>query len=160
MLVKTEAPTDPPTAAMLRTGKGLPAGAIPVRANSLVIGAETVPLDGTPEADAAHEKAGKWSVEFFDDSESGNDKAAAVSAWKPTGTKLIFIGDGVSDLPIATSGGGADAIFAKKGKPLERVCKERGMECVAFESFAEVEAQVRGLLAGWEAEDEAAVSRL
>lgn len=92
-----ESPLEPPTAEMLRKGQGLPAGAIPVRANSLMIDGEAVPLDSAPGAGEAHDALrGPWSVEFFDESESGNDKAAAVSAWKPTGTKLIFIGDGVS----------------------------------------------------------------
>ena len=97
---------------MLRRGQGLPAGTIPVRANSLVIDGHQVLLDTDPESEVVNEtRRGQWSVDFFDDSDSGNDKAAAVAAWNPTGTKIIFIGDGVSDLPIATSNGGADVIF-------------------------------------------------
>ena len=72
-----------------------------------------------------------------------------MSAWKSTGAKLIFAGDGVSDLPIATSGGGADVIFAKKGRTLERVCQEKGLAHRPFRSFAEVHDQVKVLLEGW-----------
>ena len=74
--------------------------------------------------------AGVWSCEFFDSSSSGNDKAAAVQAWRDAcpGTRLVFVGDGVSDLPVANvaraGGFGAggrslvDALFAKRGRYL------------------------------------------
>lgn len=139
-----------PSPEMLRRGQGLPAGIIPVRANSLVIDGDEVPLGLDSGSEHFKEtRRGQWSVEFFDDSDSGNDKAAALSAWKSTGAKLIFVGDGVSDLPIATSGGGADVIFAKKGRTLERVCQEKGLAHRPFRSFAEVHDQVKVLLEGW-----------
>lgn len=144
---RAEASQPLPSPEMLRRGQGLPAGTIPVRANSLVIAGDQVPLDTDPESEVANEtRRGQWSVEFFDDSDSGNDKAAAVAAWKPTGTKVIFIGDGVSDLPIATADGVADVIFAKAGRALERVCQEKGLAHRPFESFAEVHDQVKALL--------------
>jgi hypothetical protein len=150
-----------PSPEMLRQGRGLPAGTIPVRANSLLIDGDQVPLNIDPGSEHANEtRHGQWSVEFFDDSDSGNDKAAAVTAWKPTGTKLIFIGDGVSDLPIATSGGGADVIFAKAGRALERVCKEKGLAHRSFESFAEVHDQVMALLDRWAREENMAPAKL
>ena len=143
-----------PCPEMLRRGRGLPAGTIPVRANSLLIDGHQVPLDTDPESEDTNEtRRGQWSVEFFDDSDSGNDKLAAVTAWKPTGTKLIFIGDGVSDLPIATSGGGADVIFAKAGRPLERVCQKKGLAHRSFNSFADVHYQVQELFEHWALED-------
>lgn len=136
-----------PSPEMLSRGQGLPAGTIPVRANTLLIGGNTVPLDSDPDAEELNEtQQGQWSAEFFDTSDSGNDKAAALNAWKTTGTKLIFIGDGVSDLPVATQGGGADVIFAKKGRTLHRVCKERGLPHIPFGSFAEVHDQVKALI--------------
>ena len=50
-----------------------------------------------------------------------------MAAWGPSASKVIFIGDGVSDLPIAREGG-ADVIFAKQGRALARVCAESGVE--------------------------------
>ena len=85
-----------------------------------------------------------------------------------TGTRLVFVGDGVSDLPIA-HGAAVDALFAKRGRALARVCATAGQPvdlcpctsaCVmrcgvytgvehhVFEGFAEVQACVEGMLDG------------
>ena len=63
--------TPTPTAEMLRSGEGLPVGAIPVRANTLLIGGEPVPFDGESGAAVAHDRAGPWSCTFFGKSSSG-----------------------------------------------------------------------------------------
>lgn len=125
-----------PTDADLRAGRWLPAGAVPVQANTLWVGHEV--------AESGSAAAGQWSATFFDGSPSGNDKAAAVAAWKASGTRVVFIGDGVSDLPVI--GAGADLLFAKRGKALERVCAEKGQRCTAFDQFGEVQAGLQALL--------------
>jgi len=67
-----------------------------------------------------------------------------VAAWGPSASKVIFIGDGVSDLPIAREGG-ADVIFAKQGRALARVCAESGVEHTVFDGFGEVRRAMEGL---------------
>ena len=59
-----------PSPEMLRRGQGLPAGTIPVRANSLVIDGDEVPLGLDSGSEHFKEtRRGQWSVEFFDDSD-------------------------------------------------------------------------------------------
>ena len=120
-----EAGRPQPSPEMLARGAGLPSGTIPVRANTLLVGGSRVPLDGEPGAAAVNCVPGHWTAEFFDESASGNDKAAAVSAWKPAGSRVIFIGDGVSDLPIASAGGVEPCFFSHMSLfLLKRVCSQ------------------------------------
>ncbi|KAI9337804.1 HAD-like domain-containing protein [Obelidium mucronatum] len=78
-----------------------------------------------------------WTINYVDDSPSGHDKGAPIrklkSEYKSAGLsdesrpKILFIGDGVSDLTAARD---ADFVFAKRGKDLETYCKREGIEGV------------------------------
>jgi len=46
--------------------------------------------------------------------------------------KVVFIGDGRNDFPVAKL---ADRVFAVKGSTLARLCGERGVACEEFEDF-------------------------
>jgi 2,3-diketo-5-methylthio-1-phosphopentane phosphatase len=82
---------------------------------------------------------GGWTMTFVDGSDSGHDKAAHVRAARERGAHTVYIGDGISDFAAAVV---ADGRFAKKGRALEAYCRERGIACVSFESFTEIERRL------------------
>lgn len=77
-----------------------------------------------------------WTLTFIDDSSNGHDKAARVRNAKAAGGSTVYIGDGISDFEAALV---ADRRFAKKDRALERYCRERGVACTSFSSFAHIE---------------------
>ncbi len=82
---------------------------------------------------------GGWTMSFVDASDNGHDKAAHVRAAGARGAHTVYIGDGISDFAAALE---ADERFAKKDRALEAYCRERGVACVPFESFAEIERRL------------------
>ena len=54
--------------------------------------------------------------------------------------KVVFIGDGRNDFPVAKV---SDVVFAIKGSTLAHLCKEHGKPCSEFEDFAEVVAALK-----------------
>lgn len=52
---------------------------------------------------------------------------------------IIFIGDGISDLPAATE---ADVLFARRGLRLEEYCMENEIPYIPFDTFAEIQGEV------------------
>ena len=52
---------------------------------------------------------------------------------------IVFIGDGVSDLPAARQ---ADVLFARKGLRLEEYCIENKIAYIPFETFADIQREV------------------
>ena len=94
---------------------------------------ERLPLhsnDVTPSAQG-------WCMRFVDQSDWGHDKSAAVRAAQERGEHVVFIGDGISDLSAALV---ADRAFAKRGRTLERMLRERGARFETFTDFAEIES--------------------
>ena len=81
-----------------------------------------------------------WRIEFRDDSENGNDKAALVRAAAAAGYTTVLIGDGRSDYAAALA---ADRRFAKRGRKLEGYLAERGVPFERFTTFAEITAALR-----------------
>ncbi|KAJ5752872.1 Pdp3-interacting factor 1 [Penicillium odoratum] len=86
-----------------------------------------------------------------DDSSSGHDKArsvnearlAAQAECEPGEMPLIvFIGDGVSDLPAARE---ADVLFARRGLRLEEYCIENGIKYTPFDTFADIKRDIEKL---------------
>ena len=83
-----------------------------------------------------------WKPVWRHDCELGHDKALSIGEVRDkakTGTTeplIIFIGDGISDLPAAHA---ADILFARKGLELERHCLEHGIEHVVFDTFADIQ---------------------
>jgi 2-hydroxy-3-keto-5-methylthiopentenyl-1-phosphate phosphatase len=82
---------------------------------------------------------GGWTMAFVDSSDGGHDKAAHVRAARARGSRTVYIGDGISDFAGALE---ADERFAKKGRALEAYCRARGIACVPFESFREIEERL------------------
>ncbi|KAK4195082.1 HAD-like domain-containing protein [Triangularia verruculosa] len=56
---------------------------------------------------------------------------------------IVFIGDGVSDLPAARE---ADVLFARKGLRLEGYCVEHGIKYLPFDSFADIQGKLEEIL--------------
>lgn len=94
-----------------------------------------------------------WSVIWRDDTPLGHDKAASIQAFKTDSAVLdedelppliVFIGDGVSDLPAARE---ADILFARRGLRLEEYCIENKITYIAFDSFASIKKEIQRLAA-------------
>lgn len=95
----------------------------------------------------------KWSVVWRDDTPLGHDKAASIQAFKTDSAVLdedelppliVFIGDGVSDLPAARE---ADILFARRGLRLEEYCIENKITYIPFDSFASIKKEIQRLAA-------------
>ncbi|KAJ3052522.1 hypothetical protein HK097_006124 [Rhizophlyctis rosea] len=89
---------------------------------------------------------GRWNILWRDDSVHGHDKSLAIKSARaklhPHQPKIVFIGDGVSDLSAARE---ADYIFAKRGKDLEMWCQKEGLKYEAWDDFGVVLETVRRL---------------
>jgi 2-hydroxy-3-keto-5-methylthiopentenyl-1-phosphate phosphatase len=66
-----------------------------------------------------------------------------VKSYQNRGTKVVYIGDGLSDLDAARQ---ADIRFAVTGMRLERTLKEEGLVFESFEDFAKVEQGLKAYL--------------
>lgn len=106
------------------------------------------------------EDGSEWRPIWRHDTELGHDKAlsiqearaqaeadlvAAAAAGEGDGEGdgaiplIVFIGDGVSDLPAASQ---ADVLFARRGLRLEEYCQENGIAYVPFDTFAGVQVEL------------------
>ena len=94
-----------------------------------------------------------WEVVWRDDTPLGHDKAASIQTFKGDSTTLdedelppliVFIGDGVSDLPAARE---ADILFARRGLKLENYCIENKIPYIPFDSFASIKREIQRLAA-------------
>jgi 2,3-diketo-5-methylthio-1-phosphopentane phosphatase len=94
----------------------------------------------------------EWKPVWRHESELGHDKALSVKEARAeaelecedgTIPLIVFIGDGVSDLAAARE---ADVLFARKGLALEEYCKENGIAYIPYETFADVEREVRSIM--------------
>ena len=57
---------------------------------------------------------------------------------------IVFIGDGVSDLPAARE---ADVLFARRGLRLEEYCQEHQIAYIPFDTFADIQTKLDGIMA-------------
>lgn len=64
----------------------------------------------------------------------GNCKISHVREFKERYEKVLFIGDGITDEPIASR---ADIVFAKDG--LLRYCKDHDLDCIPWKDFFDIE---------------------
>jgi len=89
-----------------------------------------------------------WRPVWRHDTELGHDKALSINEYKDTarlesedGTipMIVFIGDGVSDLPAARE---ADVLFARRGLRLEEYCIEHKLPYIPFDTFADIQKEV------------------
>ncbi|KAI9729473.1 MAG: hypothetical protein M1834_006854 [Cirrosporium novae-zelandiae] len=94
----------------------------------------------------------EWKPIWRHESELGHDKAASIQEYRDSaklesedGTipMIIFVGDGVSDLPAARE---ADLLFARKGLRLEEYCLEHKLPYIAFETFADIQKEVQNIM--------------
>lgn len=56
---------------------------------------------------------------------------------------IVFIGDGISDLPAARH---ADVLFARKGLYLEKYCLENKIAYIPFDSFADIQTELEKIM--------------
>ncbi|KAI8625722.1 HAD-like protein [Xylariaceae sp. FL1651] len=94
------------------------------------------------------EDGSEWKPIWRHDNELGHDKALSVqearkeaelSCEDGTIPLIVFIGDGVSDLPAARE---ADVLFARRGLRLEEYCIENKIAHIAFDTFADIQREV------------------
>ncbi|KAJ3258205.1 hypothetical protein HK103_004023 [Boothiomyces macroporosus] len=78
-----------------------------------------------------------WEIIYLDDSHYGHDKGTRLREYKKLGTshKIVFIGDGVSDMPAARE---AHLIFARKGYDLETYCKRENIPYHGWTTFKDI----------------------
>jgi len=104
---------------------------------------DIVANDATISADGT-----EWKPVWLHDTELGHDKALSIETWREAAKlesedgsipMIVFIGDGVSDLPAARE---ADVLFARRGLRLEEYCLEHKIKHIAFDTFAEIQKEV------------------
>lgn len=94
------------------------------------------------------EDGSSWKPVWLHDTELGHDKAKSINDWRDTarlesedGTipMIVFIGDGVSDLPAARE---ADVLFARRGLRLEEYCIENKLAHTPYDTFADIQKEI------------------
>ncbi|KAI0549866.1 2,3-diketo-5-methylthio-1-phosphopentane phosphatase [Xylaria curta] len=95
------------------------------------------------------EDGSEWKPIWRHDNELGHDKALSVQEARSqaemtcedgTIPLIVFIGDGVSDLPAARE---ADVLFARRGLRLEEYCIENNITHVPFDTFADIQKEIQ-----------------
>lgn len=95
----------------------------------------------------------EWKPIWIHDSDVGHDKALSVNEARVQARDncedgeiplIVFIGDGVSDLPAARE---ADVLFARRGLRLEEYCQEHNIPYIGFDTFADIKREVEAILA-------------
>ncbi|ETN39004.1 uncharacterized protein HMPREF1541_07046 [Cyphellophora europaea CBS 101466] len=91
----------------------------------------------------------KWeAVWLHADTDLGHDKAQSLQDYKTTAAMesdngtvplIVFIGDGVSDLPAARE---SDVLFARRGLKLEEYCVDNNISYIPFDTFADIQREV------------------
>ncbi|KAI9838401.1 MAG: hypothetical protein M1819_005670 [Sarea resinae] len=98
------------------------------------------------------EDGSEWKPVWRHDCELGHDKAASINEYRATARNesangtipmIIFIGDGVSDLPAARE---ADVLFARRGLRLEEYCIEHKLPHIPFDTFADIQDEVSKIM--------------
>lgn len=98
------------------------------------------------------EDGSEWKPVWRHDTELGHDKALSITEAREeaelacedgTIPLIVFIGDGVSDLPAARQ---ADILFARRGLRLEEYCIENKISYIPFDTFADIEEEVKKIM--------------
>ena len=93
-----------------------------------------------------------WKPIWRHDTELGHDKELSVNEARAEATLacedgtiplIVFIGDGVSDLPAARV---ADVLFARRGLRLEEYCIENKIPYIAYDTFADIEKEINNIM--------------
>lgn len=91
-----------------------------------------------------------WKPIWRHDCDFGHDKGLSIAEHRDSASAdssnplIVFIGDGISDLPAARH---ADVLFARKGLYLERYCLENKIAYIPFESFADIRKELENIMA-------------
>lgn len=95
---------------------------------------------------------GEWNIVYVDDGPFGHDKSKTIERYKrkyeaESSEKPVYFycGDGVSDLSAAKE---CDLLFARRGKDLVRYCKKESVPFREFDSFEDILASMKEVLAG------------
>ncbi|ODV90510.1 hypothetical protein CANCADRAFT_14424, partial [Tortispora caseinolytica NRRL Y-17796] len=114
------------------------------------------------------QKKYQWKPIWRHDTELGHDKAQSIQEFRehtteeikeadandPSGPTyeelgieesplIIFIGDGVSDLPAARE---ADVLFARRGLLLEQYCIKNNLPYIPYDSFVDIQRDVEDII--------------
>ena len=90
----------------------------------------------------------EWKPVWRHDTELGHDKALSIQEARAEAEMacedgsiplIVFIGDGVSDLPAARQ---ADVLFARRGLRLEEYCVENDIAYIPFDTFADIQREL------------------
>jgi 2,3-diketo-5-methylthio-1-phosphopentane phosphatase len=91
----------------------------------------------------------KWTVGWrHGGTPLGHDKAASIQEYRTIASSesddgscpmIIFVGDGVSDLPAARE---ADVLFARAGLKLEEYCRDNKIPYFPFDTFADIKREI------------------
>ena len=94
----------------------------------------------------------EWKPIWRHDDEMGHNKSVSMTEARQ-GAELecedgsipliVFIGDGVSDLPAARH---ADVLFARRGLKLEDYCIENKISYIAYDSFADIQKNIERIM--------------
>ena len=104
---------------------------------------EIVANDATISSDGS-----EWKPVWLHDTELGHDKAQSINDYREhaklesgdgTIPMIVFIGDGVSDLPAARE---ASVLFARYGLNLGGYCIEHKLLYIPFDTFADIQREV------------------
>jgi 2-hydroxy-3-keto-5-methylthiopentenyl-1-phosphate phosphatase len=94
----------------------------------------------------------EWKPVWIHDNELGHDKELSVKEARAqallqcedgTVPLIVFIGDGVSDLPAARQ---ADVLFARKGLRLEEYCIENKIPYLPFDTFLDIKSEIEAIM--------------
>lgn len=94
----------------------------------------------------------EWKPVWRHDTELGHDKALSVNEARAAAAAaaeadeiplIVFIGDGVSDLPAARE---ADVLFARRGLRLEEYCVENKIAYIGYDSFADIQREISKIM--------------
>ncbi|PBP15444.1 2,3-diketo-5-methylthio-1-phosphopentane phosphatase [Diplocarpon rosae] len=98
------------------------------------------------------EDGSQWKPIWRHDTELGHDKALSITEARDqanleaddgTIPLIVFIGDGVSDLPAARE---ADVLFARRGLRLEEYCIENSIPYLGFDTFADIQKEIAAIM--------------
>lgn len=98
------------------------------------------------------EDGSEWKPIWRHDNELGHDKAISMKEARAeaelqcddgTIPLIVFIGDGVSDLPAARQ---ADVLFARRGLRLEEYCIENKISYIPFDTFADIQKELTKIM--------------